>query len=42
MDFDERSNRGRDQRALYDAMGVLVMVFVVVLVVGTLGVHVLG
>lgn len=42
MDYTKRSGRGRDQRAMYDALGVLVMMFVVVLVVGALGLHVMG
>ena len=42
MDVTDTATRGRDRRAVYDAMGVLVMLFVVLLVVGALGFHVIG
>lgn len=42
MDFREETTGARDQRAVYDALGVLVMMFVVLLVVGALGLHVMG
>lgn len=42
MDFVKEATGARDQRAVYDALGVLVMMFVVLLVVGALGLHVMG
>ncbi len=42
MDFGPETTGARDQRAIYDALGVLVMMFVVLLVVGALGLHVMG
>lgn len=42
MDWTERTRGRRDQRALYDALGVLVMVFVVLLVVGAMGLYVMA
>lgn len=42
MAYRQRSSGRTDQRALYDALGVLVMMFVVLLVVGALGLHVMG
>lgn len=42
MAYRQTSRDGTDQRALYDALGVLVMMFVVLLVVGALGLHVMG
>lgn len=42
MDWTDGAGGGRNQRALYDAMGVLVMMFVVLLVVGAMGLYVVG
>lgn len=42
MDYVKEATGARDQRAVYDALGVLVMMFVVLLVVGALGLHVMG
>lgn len=42
MAYRQRSSGRTDQQALYDALEVLVMMFVVLLVVGALGLHVMG